>query len=387
MPETVAVPVPQMNVNDDQAVIVAWRAASGCHVKSGEAIATLETTKATFDVNAPRTGYLFYKYEAKSVIDVGSTLAWISDEANTSVDALDREIPADRAPHSAPPGSLPSAVETRLTRKAARRMRELGVRAEELPQHGRIDLADIERIAASRPAASTPGADSSRSSTATPASAVVPDPAAELCFSLEQSTAKIMEVARLTEVYRSVVPSLVTVPLCVERVQARLQGLAADTGPLSLLELVVHEAARVLASYPELNGYHAGTRAWTYRQVAIGFAVNAGKGLRVPVVRGAAELSQLEVCRAVRELTLRYFRNELSVEDVAGGTFTVTDLSGYGVTQMIPVLNDRQCAILGVCAPDLGGVQQNLVLAFDHRMADGMRAGEFLRDLRDGLEA
>jgi pyruvate/2-oxoglutarate dehydrogenase complex dihydrolipoamide acyltransferase (E2) component len=364
MPETVSVPVPQMNANDDQAVIVAWRAASGSHVTAGDAIATLETTKATFDVNAPRTGYLYHKHEIRSVVDVGSTLAWICDDPRLSVAALDASSVADRASAPAAQAPLPGDLDTRLTRKAARRMRELGVRAGDLPEEGRLGVADIERIAAGRG-----------------------DPVDELCAALEQSTSKIMEVARLTEVYRCVVPSVVTVPLRVDAVKARLQALAVDTGPVSLLELLIREAALVLQSYPELNGYHSGSRAWTYRSVAIGFAVNAGKGLRVPVVRKPADLSQLEVCRSVRNLTLRYFRDELSVDDVAGGTFTVTDLSGHGVTHFIPVLNDRQSAILGVCAPDLGGVQQNLVLAFDHRMADGMRAGEFLRDLRDALEA
>jgi 2-oxoglutarate dehydrogenase E2 component (dihydrolipoamide succinyltransferase) len=135
-----------------------------------------------------------------------------------------------------------------------------------------------------------------------------------------------------------------------------------------------------------MNGFFAKGRAWTYRDIAVGFAVNAGKGLRVPIVRNTAQLSQLDVCRAVRELTLRYFREELSMQDVSGGTFTVTDLSGAGVTYFVPVLNDRQSAILGLCAADAAG-QQNLVLAFDHRMSDGMRAAAFLGELRERIES
>jgi pyruvate/2-oxoglutarate dehydrogenase complex dihydrolipoamide acyltransferase (E2) component len=342
-----------MNVNDDQAVIVAWQMASGRRVDSGSPIATLETTKVTFDVSAPCTGYLFYRHAAKSVVAVGSTLAWITDEPDTSIETLTGASAV--LPAAAPAGT----PEGRLTRKAIRRMSELGVRPEELPPEGKLEAADIERIAATRTSAGEP---------------------------LEQSTAKMLEVARLTQVYRSAVPSVVTVPLSADRVQTRLRALAADIGPLSLLELVVREAPAVLANYPELNGYYGEGRAWTYREIAIGFAVNGQNGLRVPVVRDSAARSQLDVCRAVRDLTLRYCRGELSVEDVTGGTFTVTDLSGDGVTHMIPVLNDRQAGILGICAPQPGG-QQNLVLAFDHRMTDGMRAAGFLRDLRDRVEA
>ncbi len=372
MSDPTPVPVPQMNVNDDQAVIVAWHLASGAKVESGSLFATLETTKATFDVNAPRAGYLYYRHEKKSLVAVGSILAWISDDPGIAVDTLDA---------AADPGSvapIPDGIGNRLTRKAAKRMRELGVSPEQLPPEGRIEVADVERIAAAR---STDRA-GMNAGTAKSRTRAVP----EGCEPLEQTTQKIMEVARLTEVYRAVVPSVVTLPMSPELVQERLRAVSSESGPVSLLELVIHESARVLADYPELNGYYSG-QAWKYRHIEVGFAVNAGKSLRVPVVRAASARSQLDVCRAVRDLTLRYFREELAVEDVSGGTFTVTDLSGQGVTHIIPVLNDRQAAILGICAPDLSGVQQNLVLAFDHRMADGMRGAEFLRDLRDCLEA
>jgi pyruvate dehydrogenase E2 component (dihydrolipoamide acetyltransferase) len=103
-------------------------------------------------------------------------------------------------------------------------------------------------------------------------------------------------------------------------------------------------------------------------------------------VRAAADLTQRDVCRSVRELTLKYFRDELSMADVSGGTFTLTDLSGIGVTHFTPVLNDRQAAILGLCAPGADGASQNMVLAFDHRLSDGLRAGTFLGELRERIE-
>jgi pyruvate/2-oxoglutarate dehydrogenase complex dihydrolipoamide acyltransferase (E2) component len=76
----------------------------------------------------------------------------------------------------------------------------------------------------------------------------------------------------------------------------------------------------------------------------------------------------------------------LQLESLTGGTFTVTDLSAQGVEYFVPVLNRRQAAILGLCAerPDSG--RRDLVLTFDHRMSDGMRAAVFLAALRDRLE-
>ena len=142
-----------------------------------------------------------------------------------------------------------------------------------------------------------------------------------------------------------------------------------------------------MSDYPDLNGYYAEGKAWRYKTVAIGFAINLGRSLRVPVVHRAAELSHLEIARTVRDLSLKYLRDELQMADLTGGTFTVTDLSTQGVEHFVPVLNQRQSAILGLCAerPDSG--RRDLVLAFDHRMTDGMRAASFLAQLRERLEA
>ncbi|HEU4625004.1 MAG TPA: 2-oxo acid dehydrogenase subunit E2 [Steroidobacteraceae bacterium] len=376
MREPSQVLVPQMNVNDDNAVIVAWQVPRGGRVNPGDVIATLETTKATFDVHAERAGYVFYEHEPKSIVAVGAVLAWIADDQNVSLDQLKAANAA-----SVEPDALD---ESRYTRKALRRMRELGVTPDELPASGRIDVATVERVAAAR-AARTDDYIAARSASVTPAANPADKVAFELAEPLEQSPSKIIEAMRLSEVYHAIVPSLVVVPAAAERVEAKLATLAAGIGPVSLLELVLHETAALLADYRELNGFYAQGRAWTYREISIGFAVNAGKSLRVPIVRNTGQLSQLDICRAVRDLTLRYFREELSMQDVSGGTFTVTDLSGVGVTSFTPVLNERQSAILGLCAPDAGG-QQNLVLAFDHRMSDGMRAATFLGELRERLE-
>jgi 2-oxoglutarate dehydrogenase E2 component (dihydrolipoamide succinyltransferase) len=147
----------------------------------------------------------------------------------------------------------------------------------------------------------------------------------------------------------------------------------------------LYETARILRDWPELNGWYADGRAWAHTEVAIGFAINAGRSLRVPIVKQAATASLPDVARAVRELTLKYLRDELAIDDVTGGTFTMTDLSGEGVVHFVPVLNERQSAILGLCAARPDGSRE-LVLTLDHRLSDGMRAARFLAALRTRLE-
>jgi pyruvate/2-oxoglutarate dehydrogenase complex dihydrolipoamide acyltransferase (E2) component len=357
--ERVPVPVPQVNPNDEQAVIVCWHVRSGSHVASDQALATMETSKATFDITAPRAGYVFYEHPPNTMVAVGVTIAWISDHEEPSPpEPLSQAREVDRPP----------VGQARFTRKALRLMQEHGLQPSDFPGDGRIEAADVERTVRER---------------ASPPRVTAPDDVERL----EQSPAKMIEVARLTTVYRHAIPSLVSVALSGERTQGRLQRLGEQIGPVSLLEVAIHDVARLLGDFPDLNGFYADGQAWRHRTIAVGFAINLGRSLRVPVVRRPAELSEIEIARSVRDLSLRYMRNELTVADVTGGTFTVTDLSGYGIVHFVPVLNERQSAILGICADRPGAGYRELVMSFDHRVTDGMRAATFLGELRDRLEA
>jgi pyruvate/2-oxoglutarate dehydrogenase complex dihydrolipoamide acyltransferase (E2) component len=362
MSEPVAVLVPQINPNDEHAVVVQWHVAKGARVRAGQPLLTMETTKTTFDVDSPSDGYAYFEHEPNAELAVGAPVAWIAD--------------TDRPPQRAEPPPLAQKTGTapvgesaeRFTRKARKLMKEHGLAEADFPGDERVGAEAVERAAAARGArpAAAPGA----------------PPGAR---PLELSPAKITEIQTLRRVREQAVPSTVAVSLAGDGLDARLAREAAAHGPVSTLELAVYEAARLLAAWPELNGCYVDGRAWTYENVAVGFAVNLGRSLRVPVVKDAGKQTLREVASAVRDLTMRYLRGELAIDDVSGGTFTITDLSGEGVVHFVPLLNERQSAILGICAARNDG-SRDLVLTFDHRLSDGMRAGRFLAALRDRLE-
>jgi len=358
MSEPIAVRVPQINPNDEHAVVVRWHVAKGDRVRAGQPLVTLETTKTTFDVDAPSDGYAFFEHEPNAELAVGAPVAWIADNDGP----LQIAAPASAA--AAPPASEPGE---RFTRKARKLMKERGLSEVDFAGDGKVDADAVERVAAraTKPAATArvpPGA--------------VP---------LELSPSKITEIQTLKRVHEQAVPSTVAAALRVDRLEARLRREGAEHGPVSALELALYETARLLPEWPELNGFYSDGRAWAHSTVAIGFAVNLGRSLRVPVVKDAGTLSLREVARAVRNLTLRYMREELTIDELTGGTFTITDLSGEGVVHFVPVLNERQSAILGLCAARNDG-SRDLVLTFDHRLSDGMRAARFLAALRARLE-
>ena len=111
---------------------------------------------------------------------------------------------------------------------------------------------------------------------------------AEALQPLAQTPAKLIEARTLAEVYRQAIPSTVSIAVSVEKNAACLKRLSEEVGPISLLERVIHESARLLENFPDLNAFHAGGRAWRHEQISIGFAINLGRSLRVPVIRGTA---------------------------------------------------------------------------------------------------
>jgi pyruvate/2-oxoglutarate dehydrogenase complex dihydrolipoamide acyltransferase (E2) component len=359
MIEAVAVLVPQLNPNDEHAVLVCWHVTSGAWVEAEQVLATVETTKATYDIDAPVAGYAFFEQAPRSLVAVGAPIAWISESSDWP------QLSTASAKQLAAQVTGP---QPRFSRKALKVMRQHGLNPSDFLASGRVEVADVEQRIAERSAAVyTPPAD------------------ADEVEMLEQTPAKVLEVARLAAVYEQAIPSTVVVPVSSADLDARLRSLAERVGPLSLLELAIHDVARTLGAFPELNGFYADGRATRYTSVRIGFAINAGKGLRVPVVQDADTLSYAEVAESVRDLSLRYIRGELTAADVAKGTFTITDLSSQGVVHFVPVLNFRQAAILGLCAERPGTGQRDLVLTFDHRMADGMQAATFLLRVREQL--
>jgi pyruvate/2-oxoglutarate dehydrogenase complex dihydrolipoamide acyltransferase (E2) component len=357
MSEAIAVRVPQMNPNDEHAIVVRWHVAKGARVRAGQSLVTLETTKTTFDVDAPSDGFAFFEHEPNAEVDVGAPVAWISDtEGMPQISAA-----LGRTEKSS------GASADRFTRKARKLMKQHGLTEADFPGDDAVEADLVERTAAAR------------------SKNVVATPGETGASPLELAPTKITEIQVLTRVREQTVPSTVTVAIAGDRLDERLRREAARHGPVSVLEVTICEVARLLPEWPEFNAFFANGRAWQHRQVSIGFAVNLGRSLRVPIVKDAAHLSLPDIARAVRDLSLRYMRGNLAVDDVTGGTFTITDLSGEGVVNFVPVLNERQSAILGLCAPRNDGFR-DLVLTFDHRLSDGMRAARFLAALRNQLE-
>jgi len=171
----------------------------------------------------------------------------------------------------------------------------------------------------------------------------------------------------------------------------------SDGVRVSFTDIIAKAAARTLQDHPYLNSTLTGTEITLHRAVHLGIAVSLGTdGLIVPVVKDAQAMSLGEFSKVLKKLVVKAKSNTLTTDEVTGGTFSITNLGTFGVTQFNPIIIPPQAAILGVCAvadtivavsgqPQVRPVM-NLCLSFDHRVTDGAPAAAFLAQLKETLE-
>ncbi len=166
---------------------------------------------------------------------------------------------------------------------------------------------------------------------------------------------------------------------------------------VSFTDIIAKAAARALQDHTYLNSTLVKDEITLHQSVHLGIAVSLGAdGLIVPVVKDAQAKSLGEFSRALKDLAARAKSGSLASDEVTGGTFSITNLGTFGVTQFNPIINPPQTAILGVCAiadtvVAVNGQPQvrplmNLCLSFDHRVVDGAPAAAFLAQLKETLE-
>jgi pyruvate dehydrogenase E2 component (dihydrolipoamide acetyltransferase) len=382
----VAIPItiPRLGWNMEEGVFAGWSKQEGERVTSGEAIFTLESDKALQEIESLDAGILRISPGAPKAgekVAVGTIIGYLVAPGESPPDpvpappAPGAPPPAGRvppAPEIAPPASEPDhpAVSPRATRLAA----ELGVDCARLKgsgRGGRITEEDVRAAAAASPSPAKP------------------------VGAFRQSIAERMMLST-----RSTAPVTLTTQVDAgalvegrERLKAApLEGILTP----SYTELLVKLAGLALQDHPGLLGRWEEGRILPASGVHVGFAVDTPEGLVVPVVRDVPALSLLQVSRRCRELVERAMRKSLASEDMAGGTFTVTNLGSFGVDAFTPIINYPQCAILGIGRIDrqpvvrgdrvVPGHRMTLSLTFDHRIVDGAPAARFLAALSRLIE-
>lgn len=425
MTDEILVRIPQETVNDDQVLIRQWRVADGDSVHEGQLLAEVETSKSVFEITSPASGIVRLRAAQDEEVVVGDVMCRIcpvgsvapaasseshsesSDGAGAQSEFGGRENRSSELQDSNSSVAVPLPLaSTRFSRKALIRLQELGLTADQFRGWGLVRVQDVESLAGTPaellkrrlldPHQATPLIDTEPKdrrnsadqkgpalrSTAWKSAAGVP------WRLLDWPRSKRLEAKILSWNNNQALRSQVTVvvPTAGRELLRKQDPAISDR----LTSQLIFETSRLLAEFPLLNACCLEGQIRAYDQINIGYAVDAGHGLKVVVIPQASECSAELISERLNERLTRYLDGSLQPGDLTGATFNITDLSGAGVLTFDPLIAEGHAAILGVSADqDLGsgGKGYRLILSFDHRLVDGRMASLFLNRLREAMMA
>ena len=402
MADIIEIRVPRENVNDETVILIKWHVTSGQAVEESQVVAEIETSKTVFEIYSPSKGYVHFTIAAGTEVAVGAMLCQITDSNLPPADAepsgpvvINTESVSSQAMKTAAANgatlvlasedATPASV--RLSTAAQRLAKEHGVDLNKLTGRGLVRERDVLALLECRQATSTP--EPARPSPALPRETkphLVP-------YVKVQHEAlprrKMREIKALEAGLHGSLPSAVTIACSTHGLRKAVATRADLNG--NATSIILCEVARLLRKFPVFNGCYQDRSMAFYDEVNVGFAVDAGLGLKVPVIHHADTKSLPAIAAEMQEAIFQYLEDQLPVETLSRGTFTITDLSGEDVLAFQPLITEGQSAILGVGGEHFVGNASvgtfQLILVFDHRCSDGRTAGQFLRCLRDRLQS
>jgi pyruvate/2-oxoglutarate dehydrogenase complex dihydrolipoamide acyltransferase (E2) component len=340
----------QESVNDTSAVVLGWFISDGQRVSAGDTLLEAETSKVTFEVEAPAEGYVVPAVPVRHEARIGDVLALLCEAEDELAAARARRT--ETGPEAAEPAAGSTAGGQRFSPAALTYAREHGIPLERFAGMPVVTMHDVRAAAAT--AAGTPDGD------------VEP-----------LSRNKALEVDRLAAA--NGLNAALSIQFDGTEVRRRAAG--ADVPSLRLLAIAVHGVAGALAAFPRLNGWYdegaGGIRR--HETVAVGIAIDLDDELKVGVVHDADQLDLPAVEHRIGELVNRYLNDELTIADVSGGSTTVSDLSMEDILVFQPLLNHAQALAIGLGGDrSLPGTPISLTATFDHRVASGREVSRFL---------
>ncbi len=369
----VQVVMPKLGMAMTEGEVVRWLREDGARVARDEPIVQVMSKKITYEVKAPQEGILRHAAPPKAKLAVGAVIGYIL--------APGEELPVIPAAPAAAPGPAPAerpptpAGEVLATPMAKRLAREHGIDLGEVRgtgPGGRVQESDVLAYLEQRRMA--PAAPE-----APPAARTVPFAGMRRAIA-ERMTESLQAMAQVTITTEADVTGLVEF---VDRLKAQVD--------ISYTAVLVKAVAAALRRHPVLNATLVGDEIRLLDEINIGVGVALEDGLIVPVIRNADRLTLGEIDRELRRLAAAARAGTLTVDEVTGSTFTISNLGMYGIDAFTPIINPPEAAILGVGRiiekPAVYRGQlavrslMTLSLTFDHRIVDGAPAAAFLQTL------
>lgn len=421
--------MPKLGMAMTEGTVVKWLKQDGEEVSKGEPIVVVMSKKITYTVEAPASGILRIVAGPKETCAVGQVIGFILSpgEPMPAVEMAPPpapEVVAVEVREAAPPPPPPPPEAPREVRAspAARRLaRELGVdltRVRGTGPEGRITEADVQayydqqqQVRATplaRRIAEEEGLDLSQIQGTGPGGRITEEDVLRALEGRKAPTPTLPKTISFTGMRQAIAErmmeslhSMAQLTLTTRADVTELVGLRETLSQrwnvrLSYTDFIIKATALALKEHPILNSSLVGEEIVLHEDVHMGVAVALEEGLIVPVIRQADRKSILEIHQIVQDLAERARKGDLSVDEVTGSTFTITNLGMYGIDVFTPIINPPEVAILGVgrIFEELAlvngqvAVRSRMVLSLtiDHRIVDGAPGAAFLQKVVRYLE-
>ena len=379
--------VPSPGESISEVEIAEWMVEDGDYVEKDQTIAEVDSDKATLELPAEKSGIISLKAEVGDVVAVGQVVCLIDTSASkpeNSSKSLEKKVSKTSSPNP-DPVSAPKQEKTYASGHpsvaAKKIINENNIQVEEIEgtgKGGRITKQDILQLLASLP---------------------------------EEGNRK-SEVRKLSMLRRKIASRLVTVknetamlttfnevdmkPIMDLRAKYKEAFKEKYNVGLGFMSFFTHACTLALKDFPTVNSMIDGDHMISYNFNDIGIAVSTEKGLMVPVLRNAEEMNLLQIESKIKELAIKARDGKISIEEITGGTFTITNGGVFGSMLSTPIINPPQSAILGMhnivqrpVAID-GKVEirpiMYVALSYDHRIIDGKDSVGFLVRVKEVLE-
>ncbi|MBS2026494.1 MAG: 2-oxoglutarate dehydrogenase complex dihydrolipoyllysine-residue succinyltransferase [Deltaproteobacteria bacterium] len=399
----VEIVVPPLGESISEAVIGKWNKKVGDAVKNEESLVVLETDKVTVEVPAPSAGVITdIKVKQGDSVKVGAVIAVI-DAAGAAKAAAAAPAPAPVAAAPAPVAATAAASDERVTPVARRLIEEKGLDPSKIAgtgAGGKITKEDVLAYGQNGTAMRLP--------TPTPPA---PTPTVSIP-SGPRKNADREERVRMTPLRKRVAQRLVEAqstaailttfnevdmgPVMELRKKYQEKFTAKHGIKLGFMSFFIRASIEALKAFPVLNAEIEGDDVIYKRFYDIGVAVSGSRGLVVPVVRDADKLSLADLEKKVGELGTKARNDKLSLDDLQGGTFSITNGGIFGSMLSTPIINPPQTGILGMhniverAVVKSGQIVATPVmyvaLSYDHRLVDGKEAVSFLVRIKECIE-
>jgi 2-oxoglutarate dehydrogenase E2 component (dihydrolipoamide succinyltransferase) len=392
----IEVKVPVLSESISEATLLSWHKKEGERVEQGENLIDIETDKVVLELPAPRAGVITGIAKGDgSTVTSGEVVAWIDTDAGVAAGLAAKTEPAAAAPVPAAPPARAAAAEVALSPAVRKLVAEKELRPEEIPgtgRGGRITKADVLAYVQTRAEAPT----------------TAPSPVDVTALLGERPEQRVPMTRLRARVAERLVEAQRTAAILTTFNEVNMQPVMdlrahhkerfeKEHGvKLGFMSFFVKAAVAALKKFPAVNASIDGADIVYHGYYDIGIAVGSPRGLVVPILRDADQLSYADIEKKIADFGSRAKDGRLAIEELTGGTFSITNGGVFGSMLSTPILNPPQSAILGMHKITERPVAEKgqivirpmmyLALSYDHRIIDGREAVLFLVEIKEALE-